>query len=83
MVVATADDQPELVFHPLPGPDKLVLRQSKCCGHMLLVVYASKYQTYAECQTCSCRCMNPGEDDGQITCWTHHDCQRGDCTHGE
>lgn len=30
-----------------------------------------------------CRCTNPGEDDGSNTCWTHHDCTKGDCTHGE
>lgn len=30
-----------------------------------------------------CRCYNPGEDDGENTCWVHHDCNLGDCTHGE
>lgn len=28
-----------------------------------------------------CRCENKGQDDGQQTCWEHHDCNRGDCTH--
>lgn len=30
-----------------------------------------------------CTCTNPGEDDGATTCWEHHNCQNGDCTHGE
>lgn len=30
-----------------------------------------------------CRCTNPGKDDGQTTCWEHHDCSDGSCTHGE
>lgn len=30
-----------------------------------------------------CRCTNPGEDDGGNTCWPHHDCTKGECTHGE
>lgn len=30
-----------------------------------------------------CTCTHPGEDDGSTTCWEHHDCTRGDCTHGE
>ena len=30
-----------------------------------------------------CRCTNPGQDDGSTTCWEHHDCSRGECTHGE
>lgn len=28
-----------------------------------------------------CRCTTPGQDDGKQTCWRHHDCTRGDCTH--
>ena len=28
-----------------------------------------------------CRCLNSGQDDGAQTCWNHHDCSRGDCTH--
>lgn len=28
-----------------------------------------------------CHCLNVGEDDGPHTCWQHHDCFRGDCTH--
>ncbi len=30
-----------------------------------------------------CVCTQPGQDDGQTTCWPHHDCSRGDCSHGE
>lgn len=30
-----------------------------------------------------CRCTHPGQDDGSTTCWVHHDCMNGDCTHGE
>jgi hypothetical protein len=30
-----------------------------------------------------CTCSNWGEDDGQTTCWLHHNCQNGDCTHME
>lgn len=30
-----------------------------------------------------CRCLNPGQDDGNNTCWKHHDCNDGSCTHGE
>lgn len=30
-----------------------------------------------------CRCTNPGQDDGSNTCWVHHNCMTGDCTHGE
>lgn len=28
-----------------------------------------------------CRCLNPPLDDGQTTCWLHHDCSDGSCTH--
>lgn len=28
-----------------------------------------------------CKCQTPGEDDGNTTCWAHHDCRAGDCTH--
>lgn len=30
-----------------------------------------------------CRCTHPGQDDGSTTCWVHHDCSDGSCTHGE
>lgn len=30
-----------------------------------------------------CRCLTPGQDDGGTTCWQHHDCSDGSCTHGE
>ena len=30
-----------------------------------------------------CNCKTRGEDDGKTTCWEHHDCYYGDCTHGE
>lgn len=30
-----------------------------------------------------CRCTHPGQDDGSTTCWPHHDCSTGDCTHAE
>lgn len=28
-----------------------------------------------------CICVHPGEDDGLYTCWLHHDCTDGTCTH--
>lgn len=28
-----------------------------------------------------CRCDSPGQDDGNQTCWLHHDCRDGSCTH--
>lgn len=31
----------------------------------------------------SCKCLTRGEDDGQETCWKHHDCTQGYCTHIE
>lgn len=30
-----------------------------------------------------CRCRTPGHDDGDTTCWKHHRCEDGECTHGE
>ena len=30
-----------------------------------------------------CQCKNPGQDDGETTCWIHHDCNDGSCTHQE
>lgn len=29
----------------------------------------------------ACYCNTPGMDDGQQTCFPHHDCNDGDCTH--
>lgn len=28
-----------------------------------------------------CRCKTVGHDDGNNTCWKHHDCMDGMCTH--
>lgn len=28
-----------------------------------------------------CTCLNPGQDNGATTCWQHHDCSDGSCTH--
>jgi len=28
-----------------------------------------------------CECINPPADDGHTTCWKHHDCSDGSCTH--
>lgn len=28
-----------------------------------------------------CVCMVVGQDDGATTCWQHHNCYNGDCTH--
>lgn len=28
-----------------------------------------------------CDCKTPGLDDGDRTCWQHHDCLDGSCTH--
>lgn len=30
-----------------------------------------------------CTCLNVGHEDGATTCWQHHDCSDGSCTHGE
>mgnify|MGYP001648215961 FL=1 len=30
-----------------------------------------------------CLCATPGEDDGEFTCFIHHDCSEGTCTHWE
>lgn len=30
-----------------------------------------------------CRCLTVGKEDGGTTCWQHHDCGDGSCTHGE
>lgn len=30
-----------------------------------------------------CVCKHPGLDDGESTCWVHHDCSDGTCTHAE
>lgn len=57
------------------------IRVGICCPVMALKIWATKHQTYVECYACQCRCINPGEDDGQTTCWTHHNCFNGDCTH--
>jgi hypothetical protein len=29
----------------------------------------------------NCQCKNPPEDDGDTTCWVHHRCSDGMCTH--
>lgn len=28
-----------------------------------------------------CVCLSVGQDDGAKTCWMHHDCRDGSCTH--
>lgn len=28
-----------------------------------------------------CVCHTPGQDDGLYTCWKHHNCSDGICTH--
>ena len=30
-----------------------------------------------------CTCKTRGMDDGNTTCWEHHDCTDGSCTHRE
>lgn len=30
-----------------------------------------------------CSCLNIGEDDGITTCFEHHDCSDGSCTHND
>lgn len=30
-----------------------------------------------------CNCRVAGNDDGNNTCWEHHDCNDGSCTHAE
>lgn len=30
-----------------------------------------------------CYCFNPPTDDGFRTCWVHHRCSDGECTHGD
>ena len=60
------------------------VRVGVCCDKPDLWVSASKFQTYVECKNCECRCINTGvAEDGEITCWKHHDCSDGSCTHGE
>lgn len=29
----------------------------------------------------TCRCIQAGMDDGFSTCWIHHDCNDGSCSH--
>ncbi len=29
----------------------------------------------------TCLCRTVGRDDGDTTCWKHHDCSWGECTH--
>lgn len=60
-----------------------VVRVGACCDKQILKLYASEHQTFLECETCKCRCITPGLEDGQITCWPHHDCNDGGCTHQE
>lgn len=32
----------------------------------------------------TCVCLSEGKDDGDFTCWLHHDCMTDDnCTHNE
>jgi hypothetical protein len=31
----------------------------------------------------TCQCRIPGQDDGDTTCWLHHDCMLQECTHAE
>lgn len=57
------------------------IRVGICCPVMALKLWHTPHQTYVECYACECRCIHPGEDDGQTTCWTHHDCFKGECTH--
>lgn len=59
------------------------IRVGNCCDTPILFVHASQFQTYAECKNCECRCLHPKQDDGDTTCWKHHDCSDGSCTHGE
>lgn len=70
-----------IALHLIPGADKAEMRNGVCCDKENLTVFASLHQSYAECQNCKCRCIHPGDDDGQMTCWTHHDCNDGSCTH--
>ncbi len=30
-----------------------------------------------------CTCLHVGKDDGQMTCFIHHECWGAECTHGE
>lgn len=59
------------------------VRVGVCCPNMALKIWCSRFQTYVECMACECRCITPGKEDGQTTCWVHHDCSDGSCTHGE
>ena len=67
----------------IEGSDLVVgeIRVGVCCPAMALKIWASRFQTYVECYACECRCIHPGHDDGQTTCWKHHDCSDGSCTH--
>ena len=32
---------------------------------------------------CECTCITRGMDDGYTTCWKHHRCEDGMCTHND
>lgn len=49
----------------------------KCCDNPVIVDRGY----YLECTNCECCCTNAGQDDGGKTCWQHHNCANGDCTH--
>jgi hypothetical protein len=48
------------------------------CRYYDMAEFKSNWEEAGEC-----RCTHPGLDDGSTTCWAHHDCSSGDCTHGE
>ena len=59
----------------------LKLIDKKCCDNPKLVLQGDELQSYTECENCGCLCNTPGKDDSQITCFMHHDCSLGYCTH--
>lgn len=52
---------------------------ARCCNNMHLI----RRGYFIECIYCECCCLNVGKEDGGKTCWQHHDCNDGSCTHGE
>lgn len=43
--------------------------------------HAAQEKPFDKVTNRECTCLNVGEDDGATTCWMHHDCYKGECTH--
>jgi len=62
----------------LPSPVPVAYIPSINCPYDSPEAFKNNWRVADEC-----RCTNPGEDDGSTTCWVHHNCMTGDCTHNE